>query len=110
MVLDFLSSLNIDHLFAAFDFNAWTVDNLLKNAGNTMKRWVALALVVLGAIVFLFGGWLLSKVIFSQQQKGSNAMWSLIALAIGGLLMYNGFNSLNTIGKGLSQSVKDLGK
>lgn len=110
MVLDLLSMTHIDHLFAALDFNAWTVDNLLKNAGNTAKRWVALAFVVIGALVFLFGGWFLGKVIFSQQQKGSNALWALVALGIGGLLMYNGFNSLNTIGKGLSQSVKDLGK
>lgn len=105
-----LVTTHMNHLFAALDFNAWTMDNLLRNAGATMKRWVALALIVLGAVVFLFGGWLLSKVIFSQQQKGVNAMWSLIALAIGGLLMYNGFNTLNTIGKGLSQSIKDLGK
>lgn len=116
MVLDVMSifpsvpPMHIDQFLAAFDFNAWTLDSLLKNAGNKLKTWVALAFVIFGAIAFGFGGYKLAKGVFSEQQKGKNFAWALIGLAIGALLMYNGFNSLNVIGKGLSQSIKDLGK
>mgnify|MGYP006947859856 FL=1 len=105
-----LSTLNLDHFLAAFDFNAWSVDNLIDNAGKTAKRWISGIIIIIGVIIFLISAWFVLKIFTTQQGRGGHAMWAILGCAAGGLLMYGGFSTLNTMGKGLSQSVKDLGK
>ncbi|WP_051215594.1 hypothetical protein [Granulicoccus phenolivorans] len=91
---------------------AWDVSSFLGNAKTQIQVWGGLLLMLVGAVLLIWGGVQTGKKLLADQQSaGQQKGWGVIALMIliGGALATGGWQLVWTIGSGGQQTIEDLG-
>lgn len=111
-MFDLLTLCHVDltHFVNTFISNDWDLGNLLKNATKSVKGWASLFATLLGTITFAVGAWFLFRIVFGKQQRGQYALQAILALVIGGLLVYGGITGLQDMAQGGHKTIEKLGQ
>lgn len=103
--------MNPVHIVANANTN-WSVENLLAN-GTTLAQTIGGALLgLLGTILIVWVGVLLFRKFISNEDQGPNKVgWGKIvmALIVGGLLLFGGYSIIRDVGGGLQTTITDMG-
>lgn len=88
---------------------AWSVDTMLDNAGEMLQGWGSALSIIAGAALIIVAIWFVVKIFTSQQGKGMNAVWALLAAGAGAFLVVNGFDNVGGLGSGIQSTIEDMG-
>jgi len=88
---------------------AWSVDTMLDNAGDMLQGWGSALSIIAGAALIIVAIWFVVKIFTSQQGKGMNAVWALLAAGAGAFLVVNGFDNVSGLGTGIQSTIEDMG-
>lgn len=88
---------------------AWSVDTMLDNAGDMLQGWGSALSIIAGAALIIVAIWFVVKIFTSQQGKGMNAVWALLAAGAGAFLVVNGFDNVSGLGDGIQSTIEDMG-
>lgn len=88
---------------------AWSVDTMLENAGDMLQGWGSALSIIAGAALIIVAIWFVVKIFTSQQGKGMNAVWALLAAGAGAFLVVNGFDNVSGLGTGIQSTIEDMG-
>lgn len=111
-----IETLSVQFYSAIAEFNAipgaWDITSFLKNATNSAKGWLQLALVGTGVIVVGVMGFHLARKLLAGPQTAQQTMgWGKIiaGILLGGALMTSGFTLLSDVASGGQKTITDLG-
>lgn len=107
---EILTTVDFTSFVQTFDLNAWDWDSFFKNGKNVAKTFIGGFIGILGVILFGFAAVYLFKVASNKQQRGGHVMEAVIALAIGGLMVFGGYSVLNSMAEGGYDTVNKLGE
>lgn len=106
---DLIAQMDFGSLVQLFDFNAWDPEQFFKNGGNIAKTIGGAFLGFLGVIAIVFGGTYLARIAFSKQGRGQYVVQAVIALVIGGLLVFGGYSIFDSMAQGGYDKAQELG-
>lgn len=107
---DLFAQLDLVSLAQMIDFNAWDPEQFFKNGQNIGKTIGGAFLGLLGVAAILAGGTYLAAIAFKKQQRGTFVIHAIIALVIGGALVFGGYSLFDSMAQGGYDQATKLGE
>lgn len=100
------------NVMSVFTAAEWDLGNFLKNAGETLKRWGGLVLIILGAVMLIVAAYQIAKGLMTHGRQGQPTNWLvvIILLIVGGaFIAAGGWGWFQGIAAGGQKTINDLG-
>lgn len=87
----------------------WTFSQFLNSLNGSINNWASVGVAVLGAVVLFVGIFQVAKGLMGGGHGQTNWPVAIGAIVIGGIMMFTGWTTFQTIGNGIGTEVNGMG-